>query len=82
MIQFNALLIAFLVVFIFQILFQIFLSLLNVNHLRRQKIMFHVFFKVPSIKKNLQKLLRIQQTLPDLALLKDYLIRWYCLSFY
>jgi len=37
MIQFNALLIAFLVVFIFQILFQIFLSLLNVNHLRRQE---------------------------------------------
>jgi len=37
MIQFNALLIAFLAVFIFQILFQIFLSLLNVNHLHRQE---------------------------------------------
>ena len=37
MIQFNALLIAFLAVFIFQILFQIFLSLLNVNYLRRQE---------------------------------------------
>jgi len=37
MIQFNALLIAFLAVFIFQLLFQIFLSLLNVNHLRRQE---------------------------------------------
>ena len=37
MIQFNALLIAFLAVFIFQILFQIFLSMLNVNHLRRQE---------------------------------------------
>ena len=35
MIQFNVLLIAFLAVFIFQILFQIFLSLLNVNYLRR-----------------------------------------------
>ena len=37
MIQFNTLLIAFLAVFIFQILFQIFLSLLNVNHLRQQE---------------------------------------------
>jgi STE24 endopeptidase len=37
MIQFNALLIAFLAVFIFQILFQIFLSLLNVNHLHRHE---------------------------------------------
>ena len=35
MIQFNVLLIAFLAVFIFQILFQIFLNLINVNHLRR-----------------------------------------------
>jgi len=37
MIQFNTLLIAFLAVFIFQMLFQIFLSLLNVDHLRRQE---------------------------------------------
>ncbi|MBW1674037.1 MAG: hypothetical protein JRJ45_10420, partial [Deltaproteobacteria bacterium] len=37
MIQFNALLIAFLAVFVFQSLFQLFLNLINVNHLRRHE---------------------------------------------
>jgi len=37
MIQFNALLIAFLSVFVFQSLFQIAMNLINIRHLRRQK---------------------------------------------
>ena len=37
MIQFNALLIAFLAVFVFQSLFQIAMNLINIKHLRRQK---------------------------------------------
>ena len=37
MIQFNALLIAFLAVFVFQSLFQIAMNLINIRHLRRQK---------------------------------------------
>jgi len=37
MIQFNALLIAFLAVFVFQSLFQLALNLININHLRRHE---------------------------------------------